>query len=283
VIARTALRPERMPFQKHSRPTPKGETTPMPVMETRGVLIVANRTLYYVCRMQHAARLAYVWLGGAVFVGSLLYFLWFYLVQLDRVPGGGGLLALTINVSLFSLFAVHHSVMARSGAKRWITRLMPAELERSTYSWISSLLFILACAGWQPIGGTIYEARDWLAVPFRLVQLTGIVIVARATAALDALDLAGIRQLDRQAKDTPLGLKTSGVYGLVRHPIYLGWAMFVFGAPRMTTDRAVFAIISTLYLALAVPLEERSLVQTFGEAYSRYADKVRWKIVPGVY
>jgi protein-S-isoprenylcysteine O-methyltransferase Ste14 len=57
----------------------------------------------------------------------------------------------------------------------------------------------------------------------------------------------------------------------------------VFGAPRMTTDRAVFAIISTLYLALAVPLEERSLVQTFGEAYSRYADKVRWKIVPGVY
>jgi protein-S-isoprenylcysteine O-methyltransferase Ste14 len=59
--------------------------------------------------------------------------------------------------------------------------------------------------------------------------------------------------------------------------------MFVFGAPRMTTDRAVFAIISTLYLALAVPFEERSLVQTFGEAYSRYADKVRWKIVPGVY
>jgi protein-S-isoprenylcysteine O-methyltransferase Ste14 len=120
-------------------------------------------------------------------------------------------------------------------------------------------------------------------VPFRLVQLTAIVIIGRATAALNALELAGVRQLERQALDKPVHLNTSGVYGLVRHPIYLGWVMFVFGAPRMTTDRAVFAIISTLYLALAVPLEERSLVQAFGEAYSRYSDKVRWKIVPGVY
>jgi protein-S-isoprenylcysteine O-methyltransferase Ste14 len=244
---------------------------------------VKNRTLYYVCRMQHPARLAYVWLGAAVFVGSLLYFLWFYLVQLDRVAGGGGVVALTIDVSLFSLFAVHHSVMARSGAKRWISRLLPAELERSTYSWISSLLFLLVCAGWQPIGGTLYDAGGWLTVPLRLVQVTAIVLVAKATAALDALDLAGVRQLERLAPDTPAYLNTSGVYGLVRHPIYLGWVMFVFGAPRMTTDRAVFAIISTLYLALAVPLEERSLVQTFGEAYSRYSDRVRWRIVPGVY
>ena len=233
--------------------------------------------------MQHPARLAYVWLGAAVFAGSLLYFVWFYLIQLDRVSGGGGLVALTIDVSLFSLFAVHHSIMARSGAKRWITRVLPAELERSTYSWIASLLFILACAAWQPIGGTLYEARGWLAVPFRLVQVTAIVVIARATAALDALDLAGVRQLERQAPDKPGNLSTSGVYALVRHPIYLGWVMFVFGAPRMTTDRALFAIISTLYLVLAVPFEERSLAQTFGEAYSRYSDKVRWKIVPGVY
>jgi methanethiol S-methyltransferase len=233
--------------------------------------------------MQHPARLAYVWLGAAVFAGSLLYFVWFYLVQLDRVSGGGGLAALTINVSLFSLFAVHHSVMARSAAKRWITRLLPAELERSTYSWISSLLFIVVCAGWQPIGGTFYEARGWPAVPFRLVQVTAIVIIARGTAGLGALELAGVRQLERPAADKPGILHTSGVYGLVRHPIYLGWVMFVFGAPRMTTDRAVFAIISTLYLVLAVPLEERSLAQTFGEAYSRYSAKVRWKIVPGVY
>jgi protein-S-isoprenylcysteine O-methyltransferase Ste14 len=233
--------------------------------------------------MQHRARLAYVWLGGAVFVGSLVYFLWFYLVQLDRVSGGGGLLALTLDVWLFSLFAVHHSVMARSGAKRWISRLLPAELERSTYSWIASLLFILVCAAWQPIGGTLYDVRGWVAVPFRLLQVTAIAIVAKATAALDALDLAGIRQLEQRTPDRPETLNTSGVYALVRHPIYLGWVMFVFGAPRMTTDRAVFAIISALYLALAVPFEERSLLQNFGEAYSRYSDKVRWKIVPGVY
>jgi protein-S-isoprenylcysteine O-methyltransferase Ste14 len=51
----------------------------------------------------------------------------------------------------------------------------------------------------------------------------------------------------------------------------------------MTGDRAVFAIVSSLYLVLAIPWEERSLRASFGDAYGRYAERVRWRIVPGVY
>ncbi len=35
-MARVPLRPSRTCSQKHSRPIPKGETTPMPVITTRG-------------------------------------------------------------------------------------------------------------------------------------------------------------------------------------------------------------------------------------------------------
>jgi protein-S-isoprenylcysteine O-methyltransferase Ste14 len=74
-----------------------------------------------------------------------------------------------------------------------------------------------------------------------------------------------------------------GPYHLVRHPIYLGWALMTFGAPTMTGTRLAFAVISTAYLALAVPFEERSLVEAFGDEYLEYQRRVRWRMIPGLY
>jgi protein-S-isoprenylcysteine O-methyltransferase Ste14 len=101
----------------------------------------------------------------------------------------------------------------------------------------------------------------------------------------DLLDLAGVRQALGAPHGSPahVPLQTGGVYAVVRHPIYLGWVLLVFGAPEMTGTRLVFAIVSTLYLVVAVPLEEQALRAQFGDAYRRYQRRVRWRIVPGIY
>ena len=65
-------------------------------------------------------------------------------------------------------------------------------------------------------------------------------------------------------------LEVSGPYHLVRHPIYLGWLLIVFGAPEMTWTRFEFALVSSAYLFAAVPFEEKSLVDVFGDAYREY-------------
>ena len=75
----------------------------------------------------------------------------------------------------------------------------------------------------------------------------------------------------------------SGPYRLVRHPLYFGWALLVFGAPHMTGDRFTFAVVSTIYLAIAIPFEERGLDALFGPAYGRYRKHVRWRMLPGLY
>jgi protein-S-isoprenylcysteine O-methyltransferase Ste14 len=234
----------------------------------------------------------YAWLGGGLFVASLLYFLYFYLILLDRPVPVGGVRALSINLLLFSLFALHHSIMARTGAKQWIIRVVPAELERSTYVWVASLLFLATCAGWQTIGGLVYEIRSPFSLVGRFVQAAGVLVTLTATAAIRPLELAGLQPAaaaspaparERHASRTETPLRTSGVYGWVRHPVYFGWVLFVFAAPRMTTDRLVFAAISTAYLAMAVPFEERSLTEAFGERYRVYSRRVRWRIVPWIY
>jgi len=73
------------------------------------------------------------------------------------------------------------------------------------------------------------------------------------------------------------------VYGFVRHPLYFAWVLMVFAAPSMTGTRLVFAVLSTAYLAMAIPWEERTLVQVFGPEYEAYRRAVRWRMLPGIY
>jgi methanethiol S-methyltransferase len=113
-------------------------------------------------------------------------------------------------------------------------------------------------------------------------MIAGLIMTAMAASSLDPLELAGIRQ----AFGWPLrrrGLITTGPFGLVRHPLYLGWVLLVWGLPVMTGTQFVFAAISTAYLVIAVPFEERELMRTMGAEYEAYARVVRWRILPGLY
>ena len=217
------------------------------------------------------------WAGGAVFVLALLVCAYsFIAVWSASSPFDAA--AIAIDVVLFSAFAAHHSVFARDPVKRWLTRLVPERLVRSVYVWLASLLLIGVCAAWQPVGGEIYRIRGWQAIALAVVQLAGVLIIAGAVRAIDALELAGIR---RHASADSLQFR--GPYRWVRHPLYLGWLLATFGPAHMTGDRLVFAGISLFYLVIAVPFEERSLIVSFGEPYLRYRQLVRWRIVPYVY
>ena len=233
-----------------------------------------------------AVARATAWLGGGMFVASLGYFAWSFAFRFGpeaaiHTSTGGLVRALFLNTFLFTVFALHHSVMARAGARRSVARVVPPPLERSIYVWIASLLFILTCAAWQPIPIVLYDV-PW---PWRgacaATQLWGLWLTARSARLIDPLELAGIRQV--QGGVRPAALEARGPYCLVRHPIYLGWALMTFGTPVMTGTRLSFAAISTTYLLLAIPFEERSLEDAFGEEYRTYQHRVRWRIVPGLY
>lgn len=231
------------------------------------------------------------WGAGLAFVGSLAYFVFFYGVLLSqdadhRQPLGR---ALGINTLLYTLFAAHHSVMARSCAKRWLTRLVPTESERATYVWVASALFFTLCWWWQDLPGRLYRVEGWAAAPFRFLQLGGVLLALRSARTIDVFELSGIRQVqraqvaDHAAPHEMSRLETGGPYRLVRHPIYLGTLLLMAATPDMTTDRLLFSTLSLMYLAIGIWFEERSLRLEFSPAYDEYRRAVKWRLLPGIY
>ncbi len=67
--------------------------------------------------------------------------------------------AIPADIALFTGFAAHHSVMARTAAKAWLTRLVPVHLERSLYVWTANLLFITVCWLWLPVPGITWPVE----------------------------------------------------------------------------------------------------------------------------
>jgi methanethiol S-methyltransferase len=231
-----------------------------------------------------AVHAAFVWLGGVLFVASLASFVFVYGIVLGRPEGVNAAstgFAIAMDVALFTVFALHHSAMARSGAKTWIAGVIDPRLERSLYVWVASALFLGVVWMWIPVPGVAWALTGPWQWAGRAAQLVGLWFIARAAGLLDPLELAGIRQLHGRLR--PVEFTAAGPFGLVRHPIYLGWILMVFGSPLMTMSRLVMAVVSSGYLVLAIPWEERSLLDAFGDRYREYQRKVRSRLIPYVW
>jgi len=218
------------------------------------------------------------WSGALLFVLSLLSFAVVYgwRLRTPAPPSDDAMRDAIANVVLFTVFALHHSLMARTGAKAWITRHLPAGLERSVYVWIASALFLVVCWMWQPLPGVIWETRG-PGLALYVAQAFGVALTLAAARIVGVWELAGVKQPDLTR---PIEFKADGPFAIVRHPIYLGWVLMVFATPVMTTSRLLFAVVSTLYLLAAIPFEERSLLEAFPEKYGAYQKQMRWRLIP---
>lgn len=220
---------------------------------------------------------AFAWAGALLFAGALAWFAWSYFVVFG-VPVNGTLDAgaVAADIALFSAFALHHTLFARTPIRRAIDRYANGA-ERSVYVWAASLLFIGVCTLWVPIAGVLWEVSGpgrWL---LGGLQLFGVVVTLRGAAVLDVWELSGV-----SAGTSRPTFRTSWPYGWVRHPIYLGWFLLVWPVDVMTMTRFVFAAVSSAYLVIAIPLEEGTLRRTT-PAYDAYRRTVRWRLVPWVY
>jgi methanethiol S-methyltransferase len=219
----------------------------------------------------------------AVFVFTLLYAIGFVgnLVVPKSIDTGivePLLPSLLVNVLLLTLFAIQHSVMARPGFKRIWTRMVPRSVERSTYVLFASLALLLLYWQWRPIPDPIWTAQS----PLMVAALHGIFwfgwgLLLVSTCLISHFELFGLSQVFARmfGKKLPEAkFHTPYLYRHVRHPIYLSFLLAFWSAPSMTAGHLLFSIATTGYILIAIQLEERDLIQLFGEQYRRYRQQV---------
>ena len=186
--------------------------------------------------------------------------------------------AIIVDLLLMALFAVQHSVMARPGFKRWWTQLVPKSVERSTYVLLAGLALALLFWQWRPLPAAVWHIADpQIAMMVTGVSLFGWVLLFASTFMINHFELFGLHHVANNLVGRPMPearFKTPVLYKLVRHPIYLGLLIAFWAAPTMTVGRLLFAAVTTAYIFVGIWLEERDLVDLFGEDYRRYRDRV---------
>jgi methanethiol S-methyltransferase len=186
--------------------------------------------------------------------------------------------ALVINLLLMSLFAIQHSLMARRQFKQWWTQFVPKSVERSTYVLFASLALILLFIMWRPIPAVIWRIDNpRFSTAIIALSFTGFLIVLSSTFLINHFELFGLHQVASNLKGNAMPVprfRTPLYYKFVRHPIYLGFIIAFWAAPVMTEGHLLFAAVTSAYIVVGILLEERDLIELFGDEYRRYKRRV---------
>jgi len=218
-----------------------------------------------------------------VFLATLLYAIGFIgnfgvPKTVDSGPDGSLAIALAIDGALLALFALQHSIMARPWFEQAWTWLVSEPVERGTYVLFSSLALLLLFWQWQPIGGTILKIEGDVPRAIILGLYTGgWLIILVSTFLINHFDLFGLRQVSLYLVGRPytlLEFRTPFFYRFVRHPLYVGWLLTFWSATDMTVAHLFFATMTTVYILVAIQLEEADLVAAHGDQYQRYRREV---------
>jgi protein-S-isoprenylcysteine O-methyltransferase Ste14 len=218
-----------------------------------------------------------------VFFGTFLYAIGFVsgLVVPKTIDTGATapiVEAFVINLALMSVFAIQHSVMARKQFKQWWTQFVPKSVERSTYVLLASLALALLFWQWRPISAVVWHIDDpRIAMAVLGLSLVGWLIVLTSTFLINHFELFGLHQVANNLAGKPVSAPhfcSPFYYKFVRHPIYLGFIIAFWAAPMMTVGHLLFAAVTTAYIVIGILLEERDLIDLFGDDYRRYRQRV---------
>lgn len=186
--------------------------------------------------------------------------------------------ALLVNLLLLLLFAIQHSLMARKPFKRWLTQYIPAAVERSTYVLLASLALLLLFWQWRPMPHMLWHIADTgLAMAITGVSLVGWALVFTSTFLINHFELFGLQQVVNNLSGRTVSaprFRVPLLYKVVRHPIYLGFMIAFWATPTMTMGHLLFAAVTTAYIFIGIALEERDLVDLFGDEYLHYRKRV---------
>ena len=164
-------------------------------------------------------------------------------------------------------FGLSHSGLAgRDLGGRW---------SRIVYNVIAVAAFLAVggVGGWALGSQPAFHLPYWATGALAFVHLAGWAVMLLSARYYDLGRLGGISQLRHPSLPVDEGLRLDGPHAWVRHPLYAGAFMILWGAALSPLGLAT-AVWGSLYLLVGTFCEERRLLARYGEEYAAYRARV---------
>jgi len=103
--------------------------------------------------------------------------------------------------------------------------------------------------------------------------------MALGVAGLASMGYGSLSMANNRPEEDESGLVKTGAYGLNRHPQYLGYRLISLGAFALypSMESLALSIITFGLTERTARIEEKKMMETFGEEYAEYMKNVpRW-------
>ncbi len=192
-------------------------------------------------------------------------------------------------VVVFILFAFIHSLCVQEWVKRFFARVVGERAARGLYRFLyilfsaittmAAFLYIYSLPDYY-----IFRGPAWFRWSMHIIQLVGLLFAASTFRTLDNLEFMGIKQFIKFLKGEEIEgdiegitinrLITTGAYGVVRHPMYLGGLIIFSFEPNITRNWLTVTVLADLYFIYGAIAEEKRLKKHFGKEYEEYMNRV---------
>jgi methanethiol S-methyltransferase len=184
-----------------------------------------------------------------------------------------------LQILFWFLYGALHSVLADNGVKLFFEQKLGAGYRyyRLIYNLLAFVLLAAILVYQFTLPAYTLWAFDWrIDVVANLLKYGGLLIVLIAISGYNFKEFSGLAFSPRNADAGSGTLKTDGLLRYVRHPIYTGTILFIWGL--FLSDSLVRTLVMagsvTLYTLIGIYFEEKKLVAEFGEAYREYRRRV---------
>lgn len=177
-----------------------------------------------------------------------------------------------ILIALWFIYFTLHSILASVKVKSFFEKLLANGFRfyRIGYSVISTLgLIVLLLFNASIPSKLIFESVGLVRYLSLMLPTFGVIVISRAFREYRFSSFVGLKQETNEFNQT-------GILKHVRHPIYSGTILIVIGFflfnPSMATLISVSCVL--IYLPLGIYLEEKKLIEQFGDRYLSYKREV---------
>jgi protein-S-isoprenylcysteine O-methyltransferase Ste14 len=168
---------------------------------------------------------------------------------------------------------------------------IPVHLATGFFRKLGLFTYLMPLIIWVPTAYVIYHYR-FLLLQFKvqlpaILNITGIPLFLLGTllhiwtaVLLGGLGIIGVPEISSKIKST---LITKGPFSIVRHPTYLAHTL-IFSGVFLITEEVVVGVVALLDFivvnSMIIPLEEKELLNRFGEEYQKYKRQVPARVFP---